>query len=49
MAVFKLHNSECDLQQDIMLFDAIWLMYVRFLVHMQGEKSEVNIAAAGTV
>ena len=49
MAVFKGHNSECHIQQDIMLFDAIWLMYVRFLVHMQGEKSEVNIAAAGTV
>ena len=48
MTVFKGHNSECDLQQDIMLFDVIWLMYVRFLVHMQKEKSKVNIAGAGT-
>ena len=48
MAVFNGHNSECDLQQDIMLFDVIWLMYVRFLVHMQKEKSKVNIAGAGT-
>ena len=31
-----------------MLFDVIWLMYVRFLVHMQKEKSKVNIAGAGT-
>ena len=44
MAVFKGHNSECDLQQDIMLFDVSWLMYVRFLVHMQKEGSKVKIA-----
>ena len=44
MAVFKGHNSECDLQQDIMLFDLSWLMYVRFIVHMQKEESEVNTA-----
>ena len=44
VAVFKGHNSECDLQQDIMLFDVSWLMYVRFLVHMQKEESKVNIA-----
>ena len=43
-AVFKGHNSECDLQQDIMSFDVSWLMYVRFLVHMQKEESKVNIA-----
>ena len=43
MAVFKGQNSECDLQQDIMLFDVSWLMYVRFLVHMQKEESKVNI------
>ena len=43
MAVFKGHNSECDLQQDIMLFDFSWLMYVRFLVDMQKEESKVNI------
>ena len=48
MAVFNGHNSECDLQQDIMLFDVIWLMYVRFLIHMQKEKRKVNIAGAGT-
>ena len=34
---------KCDLQQDIMLFDVSWLMYVRFLVHMQEEESKVNI------
>ena len=44
MAVFKGHNSECDLQQGIMLFDVSWLMYVRLLVHMQKEESKVNIA-----
>ena len=44
MAIFKGHNSECDLQQDIMLFDVSWFMYVRFLVHMQKEESKVNIA-----
>ena len=44
MAVFKGHNSECDLQQDIMLFDLSWLMYVRFIVHMQKEESEGNTA-----
>ena len=48
MAVFKGHNSECDLQQDIMLFDVICRMYVKFLVHMQKEKSKVNIAGADT-
>ena len=48
MAVFKGHNSECDLQQGITLFDVIWLMYAWFLVHMQKEKGEVNIAGAGT-
>ena len=47
MTVFKRHNSECGLQQD-MLFDVIWLMYVRFLVHMQKEKSKMNIAGVGT-
>ena len=26
------------------LFDVSWLMYVRFLVHMQKEESKVNIA-----
>ena len=45
MAVFKGHNSECDLQQDIMLFDVSWLMYIRFLVHMQKEEGKVNVAA----
>ena len=44
--VFKGHNSECDLQQGIMLFDVSWLMYVRYLVHMQKEESKVNIAGA---
>ena len=44
MAIFKGHSSESDLQQDIMLFDVSWLMYVRFLVHMQKEESKVNIA-----
>ena len=44
MAVFKRHNSECDLQQDVMLFDFSWVMYVRFVVHMQKEESKVNIA-----
>ena len=29
VADFKGHNSECDLQQDIMLFDVSWLMYVK--------------------
>ena len=43
MAVFKGHNSKCDLQQDIMLFNFSWLMYVRLLVHMQKEESKVNI------
>ena len=46
VVVFKGHNSECDLQQDIMLFDVSWLMYVRFVVHMQKEESKVNIAGA---
>ena len=41
-AVFKGHNSECDLQQDIKLFDVSWLMYVRFLSHMQKEESKVK-------
>ena len=44
VVVFKGHDSECDLQQDIMLFDVSWLKYVRFLVHMQKEESKVNIA-----
>ena len=44
MAIFKGHNSEYDLQQDIMLFDVSWLIFVRFLVHMQKEESKVNIA-----
>ena len=48
MAVFKGHQYECDLQQDVMLFDVTWFKYVRFLVHMQNEKSKVNIAGAGT-
>ena len=43
VAVFKGHNCECDLQQDIMLFDVSWLMYVRFSVHFQKEVSKVNI------
>ena len=43
MAVFKEQNSECDLQQDIMLFGISWLMYDRFLGHMQKEESKVNI------
>ena len=46
MAIFKGHNSECDLQQDIMLFDVSWLMYVRFLVHMQKEESKMDITGA---
>ena len=46
VAVFKEHNCECDLQQDIMLFDVSWFMYVRFLVHMQKEESKVNIVGA---
>ena len=41
-AVFKGYSCKCDLQQD-MLFDVSWLMYVRFLVHMQKEESKVNI------
>ena len=48
MAVFKGHSSECDLQQDIMLFEVIWFMYVRFLFHLLKEKRKVNIAGAGT-
>ena len=47
VAAFKGHNSECDSQQDIMLFDVSWLMYVTVLVHMEKEESKVNIA--GTV
>ena len=43
VAVIKGYNSECDLQQSIMLFDVSWLMYVRFLVHMQKEESKVHI------
>ena len=43
VAVFKGHSCKCDLQQDIMSFDVTWLMYVRFLVHMQEEESKVNI------
>ena len=43
VAVFKAHNAQFDLQQDIMVFEVSWLMYVRFLVHMQGGKSKVNI------
>ena len=31
-----------------MLFDVIWLMYVKFLVHMLKEKSKVDIAGAGS-
>ena len=44
VAFFKGDNSECDLQQDIKLFDVSWLMYIAFLVHMQIEESKVNIA-----
>ena len=44
VSFFKGHNSECHLQQDIMLFGVSWLMYVRFLVHMQKEENKVNIA-----
>ena len=44
MAVFKGYNSECDLQQDTVLFDVSWFMYVRFLVQMQKEESEVKTA-----
>ena len=36
-------NCKCDLQQDIMLFDVSWIMYVRFLVYMQKEERKVNI------
>ena len=36
------------LQQDVMLFDVIWLMFVRFLVHIQNENSKANIAGPGT-
>ena len=43
VVVFKGHNSECDLQQYIILFDVSWLMYVVFLVHMEKEESKVNI------
>ena len=43
VVVFKGHNSECDLQQDIILFDVSWLMFVIFLVHMLKEESKVNI------
>ena len=43
MAIFEGHNSEYDLQQDIMLFDVSWLMYVTYLVHMQKEESKMNI------
>ena len=32
MAVFKGHNSVRGLQEDIMLFDVSWLMYVRYHV-----------------
>ena len=31
-----------------MLFDVIWLIYVRILVDMQKKKSKLNIAGAGT-
>ena len=31
-----------------MLFDVIWLMFVRFLVHIQNENSKANIAGPGT-
>ena len=44
VVVFKGHNSKCHLQQDVILFDVSWLMYVRFLVHMQKEESKVNFA-----
>ena len=36
------------LQQDVVLFDVIWLMFVRFLVHIQNENSKANIAGPGT-
>ena len=42
VTVFKVHNSECDLHQDIMLFDVSWLMCVRFLVQTQKEESKVT-------
>ena len=45
MAIFTGHNIKCDLQQDIILFDVSWLMYLRFLVHMQKEESKLNITA----
>ena len=43
MAIFKGYDSEYDLQQYIILFDASRLMRVRFLVHMQKEESKMNI------
>ena len=47
VAVFKGHNSEYDSQQDIMSFGISWIMYVRFLFHMQKDKSKVNIGGTG--
>ena len=43
MAVLKGHNRKYDLQHDVMLCEVSWLMYVRFLVHMQREEGKVNI------
>ena len=47
MTLFKSSLQLIIIQQDIMLFDVSWLMYIGFLVHMQKEESKMNIA--GTV
>lgn len=36
-------NMTYYLQQDLMLFDASWLKYVRYLVHIQTEALKMNI------
>ena len=43
VAIFKVHNCKCDLQEDIILFHISWHIYIRPLVHTQKEESKVNI------
>ena len=43
VAVFKVHTCKCDLQENIILFDVSWHIYIKTLVHTQKEGSKVNI------
>ena len=43
-----MYNGENTSKNVIIIRDVIWLMYIRFLVHMQKEKSKMNIAGVGT-